>query len=170
MEDGEVAFEFVNEVKLHFGQLGIIRGEGLDAIFVAYSAAMSKTRYGSMTQAKCITEEHASLGDDASDRHGSLLCLCGDIAAGGDDDEGVCLAVRVLDVEPTEEDGCSGDDPLPEEELLAELGYDWEAASGVSVDNTDGRGGRGHSEGDSRFAKNMLRKPRCSGLSTYWRS
>ena len=121
MEDGEVAFEFVNEVELHFGQLRVIRGERLDAIFVAYSAAMSKTRYGSMTQAKCITEEHASLGDDASDRHGSLLCLCGDIAAGGDDDEGVCLAVRVLDVETAEEHGGGGDGTLSELEFLSEF-------------------------------------------------
>ena len=45
---------------------------------------------------------------------GGLLCLCGYIAAGGDDDEGVGLAVRVLDVEASEEDGGSRDDRLRE--------------------------------------------------------
>ena len=70
-------------------------------------------------------EEHAGLGDDVLDVDGGLLCLCGDIAAGGDDDEGVCLAVRVLDVEASEEDGGSRDDALPELEFLAELGDDW---------------------------------------------
>ena len=121
MEDGEVAFEFVNEVKLHFGQLGIIRGEGLDAKLLAWGACEQD---GLGRAGGGLTKEHARLGDDSLDVDGGLLCLCGDIAAGGDDDEGVGLAVRVLDVEASEEDGGSRDDALPELEFLAELGDD----------------------------------------------
>ena len=119
MEYSQVAFKIADKVELHFGQLGIIRGEGLDAIFVAYSAAMSKTRYGSMTQAKCITEEHASLGDDASDRHRSLLCLCGDIAAGGSHKERLCFTVGVPEVKATEEYDSGGNDLLAQLKALS---------------------------------------------------
>ncbi len=69
------------------------------------------------------TEEHASLRDDILDVYRRLFCLCGHIAAGSNDDERVRLAVRVLDVETTEEDGGSSDHPLSQLQFLAELGY-----------------------------------------------
>ena len=74
-----------------------------------------------MGRRRVRTEEHAGFGDDGLDMHGGLLCLCGDIAAGGDDDEGVCLAVRVLDVETAEEHGGGGDGTLSELEFLSEF-------------------------------------------------
>lgn len=73
MKDGEVAFELVDEVELHLCESVVFGRERLDAVFV--------------------TEEHSGFGDDGLDVNRGLFCLCGDITAGGDDDEGVCLAV-----------------------------------------------------------------------------
>ena len=53
--------------------------------------------------------------------NGGLLSLCGHVTTGGDDDEGVGLAVRVLEVEPTEEDRRGGRHALSEAELFAQL-------------------------------------------------
>ena len=54
---------------------------------------------------------------------GELFGLCGYVATGGDDDEGVCLAVRVLEVEPTEEDRRRCGDALAESHPLAYACY-----------------------------------------------
>ena len=113
------------------------------------------------------TEKHTSFGDDVLNVDRRLFCLCGNITAGGDDDEGIRLAVRVLDVETAEEDGRGGDHSLSQMEFLAELGYYWDGVGTIN-DDTGARGWTG--EIGSRLAKNMLRKPRYSGLSTYWRS
>ena len=67
------------------------------------------------------TEQAARLRNDVLDMHWRLLRLGSHIAAGGDDDEGVGLAVRVLEVKPAEEDGGGRNDALPELEFLAEL-------------------------------------------------
>ena len=53
--------------------------------------------------------------------YGRLFGLGCDVTAGGDDDEGVCLAVRVLDVETAEEHGGGGDGTLSELEFLSEF-------------------------------------------------
>jgi hypothetical protein len=42
--------------------------------------------------------------DDRLDMNGRLFSLCGNIATRRDYDEGVCLAVRILEIEPAEED------------------------------------------------------------------
>ena len=53
--------------------------------------------------------------------HWRLLRLGSHIAAGGDDDEGVGLAVRVLEVKPAEEDGGGGDYTLLERKFLPQF-------------------------------------------------
>ena len=104
-------------------------------------------------------KEKPCLCDDFLDVDGGLFCFGGDIAAGRGDDERVCLAVRVLQIEPAEEDGRGRDDPLPELEFLAELRD--HCGRGVSGCDSE-QWTRGH----GRFAKNMLRSPRLSGLPT----
>ena len=59
------------------------------------------------------------------DVHRGFLRFCCDVAARGDDYERVCFRVQVLEIEPFEEDGRGGDDPLTEGEFLAESGDGW---------------------------------------------
>lgn len=60
---------------------------------------------------------------------GEFFGLGGDIATGSDNEKRVCLAVRVFEIEPAEEDGRSGGDALAESHPLAHPCYHW----GLSV-------------------------------------
>jgi hypothetical protein len=55
-----------------------------------------------------LTAKHrTTLVDHRLDMDGRLFGFCGNITTSGDDDERVCLAVRVFEVEPAKEDGSS---------------------------------------------------------------
>ena len=49
-------------------------------------------------------KDRTGLVDDRLNMNRGLFGLCGNIATCGNDDEGVCLAVRILEIESAEED------------------------------------------------------------------
>ena len=65
------------------------------------------------------TEKHTSFGDDVLNVDRRLFCFGRNIAASSYHDERVCLAVRVLQVEPAKEDSSSRYHALPEAQFLA---------------------------------------------------
>lgn len=46
MKDGEIAFKLVDEIKLHFGELGIVGRKALDGILVVYTSGQHKSWRG----------------------------------------------------------------------------------------------------------------------------
>jgi hypothetical protein len=66
-------------------------------------------------------KKQTSFRNDILDVYRRLFRFSSDITAGGDDDERVGFAVRVLDVKPAKEDDSCRDHALSEIQLLAEL-------------------------------------------------
>ena len=75
---------------------------------------------------------------------GELFCLGGDITTGGDDDKRVCLAVRVLKIEPAEEYRRGRSDALAESHFLACPCYNWGVLICVFGSRWDGGRNRPH--------------------------
>ena len=64
--------------------------------------------------------------DDRLDMNGKLFGLCGDVTTRSDDDERVRLAIRVLEIEPAEEDRRGRCDALAEGHPLTYSCYNWD--------------------------------------------
>jgi len=55
----------------------------------------------------------------------AFFCLCGNIAACSYDEERICIAIRVFDIESAEKDGGGSYDSLAQQKVFAKLGYGW---------------------------------------------
>lgn len=100
MIDDHVKLQLVQEVKLHLGQLRIIRRQGSRGMF-------PQTRSG--------------FGQDGFDMDGRLFDLGRHVDAGGEDKERVGLGERVFGVEPFEIDAGGGYGRLAERNLAGEF-------------------------------------------------
>ena len=89
-----------------------------------------------------------------------LFGLGSDVTTRGDDDEGVCFTVRVLEIEPAEEHRCGGRDSLAEGHSLAYPRYHWGASVSVF------RGVRRDAEDAVRFPVKMLKRSKNKGSFT----
>lgn len=71
------------------------------------------------------TENGTGFVDYCLDMHGKFFGLGSDITTRSDDDERVCFAVRVLEIEPAEQHGRGSGDALTEGHSLAYPRYYW---------------------------------------------
>ena len=88
---------------------------------------------------------------------GEFFGLGGDITTRGDDDKGVCLAVRVLEIEPAKEYRRGRCDALAESHSLARPCYDWCVLVSVF---------RSRRETAARFPVKMLKRSKNKGSLT----
>lgn len=98
-----VAFQVVHEVKLHFSQLRVIRGKGLDSIGLA--------------------EQGFRFGDDILDMYRRLFGFGCDVDTRRDDIERIRLAVGILQIKSSKKHCRSGDNSLPQTQFLPQLCY-----------------------------------------------
>ena len=120
MEHDQIAFQFIDEVELHFGEFVVIRCKMIDTV-IGYGEPALLSHCMTVKVRLGLTEDRLSLLNDRLDVHWQLLRLSSNITTRSGNYERIGIAIRILKVESFEENGGGGDHPLTVDKLLTEF-------------------------------------------------